>query len=170
MSLKGQLWRRIQVEIAPDEADASNEQDILPAPNLHYFGLPTPDHLVGIAMRFQIAQKIHACTDPHEPPALRNDRARDAVDLLLLRNRLAAAQSPTLAEVRHACIALFESRAAEARALDRPERAWPPTAIAHNHWPTDYATAATAGDITVSLEHAIVELNSWIQTIDAAHD
>ena len=170
VSLKGQVWRRIQVEIAPDEAAASNEQDVLPAPSLHYFGLPTPDHLVGIAMRFQIAQKIHACTDPHEPPGLRNDRARDTVDLLLLRDLLTAEQSPTLAVVRQACIALFESRAAEARALDRPERAWPPTAIAHDHWPTDYAAAATAGNTALSLEDAIAELNTWIQTIDAAHD
>ncbi|MHB8340488.1 MAG: nucleotidyl transferase AbiEii/AbiGii toxin family protein [Mycobacteriales bacterium] len=96
VSLKGQLWRRIQVEIAPDEADASDEQDILPPPSLHYFGLPTPDHLLGIAIRFQIAQEIHACTDPHQPPALRNDRARDAVDLLLLRDFVVAQQSPTL--------------------------------------------------------------------------
>ena len=37
-------------------------------------------------MRFQIAQKLHAVTDPHEPPDLINDRARDVVDLLLLRD------------------------------------------------------------------------------------
>lgn len=32
VSLKGQVWRRIQIEIAPDEAGASSEQDILAAP------------------------------------------------------------------------------------------------------------------------------------------
>jgi hypothetical protein len=36
-------------------------------------------------MRYQIAQKVHASTDPHNPPEFVNDRARDVVDLLLLR-------------------------------------------------------------------------------------
>jgi hypothetical protein len=63
---------------------------------------------------------------------------------------------------------------AEARALDRPERVWPPTAIAHNHGPTDYAAAATAGNVALALADAIAiaiaELNTWIQTIESAHD
>jgi len=168
VSLKGQVWRRIQVEVSPDEAGASDGQDILTAPGLHYFGLPSPDRLVGIAMRFQIAQKIHACTDPHEPPELRNDRARDAVDLLLLRDLVATEQTPTLAELRQACVALFAARAAEARALGRPDRPWPPTAVALDHWSTDYATAATLGGITLPLKVAIAELNVWILAIDSA--
>lgn len=168
VSLKGQVWRRIQIEIAPDEAGASGEQDILAAPGLHHFGLPSPDHLVGIAMRFQIGQKIHAGTDPHDPPGLRNDRARDIVDLLLLRDLIGAEQSPTAAEVRHACISLFESRAAEARELGRPERRWPPIAIAHEHWSRDYSVAATTGGVTASLANAVSELNTWIAQIDAA--
>lgn len=168
VSLKGQVWRRIQVEIAPDEAGASHEQDILTAPGLHYFGLPTPDHLIGIAMRFQIAQKIHACTDPHDPPELRNDRARDAVDLLLLHSLVDVERSPSTTELKHACLDLFASRAAEARQLGRPERRWPPTATVHEHWPNDYAAAATAGGITTSLEQAITALNSWIAAIDAS--
>lgn len=168
VSLKGQVWRRIQVEIAPDEAGASAEQDILAAPGLHHFGLPSPDHLVGIAMRFQIAQKIHAGTDPHDPLDLRNDRARDIVDLLLLRDLVEAEQSPTADEIRQACVSLFEARAAEARKLGRPERSWPPVAIAHEHWSRDYSVAATAGGVTVSLADAINELNTWIAQIDAA--
>ena len=168
VSLKGQIWRRIQIEISPDEAGASSEQDILTAPGLHHFGLPSPDHLVGIAMRFQIAQKIHAGTDPHDPPDLRNDRARDIVDLLLLRDLVNAEQAPTTAEVRQACVSLFQARAAEARELARPERSWPPTAIAHEHWSRDYSAAATAGGVTVSLADAISELNTWIAQIDTA--
>ena len=38
--------------------------------------------LAGIAMSYQIAQKVHACTDPHDPPAFVNNRARDVVDLV----------------------------------------------------------------------------------------
>jgi hypothetical protein len=44
----------------------------------------SPDALATLALRFQIAQKLHACTDPHDSPASINDRPRDVVDLLLL--------------------------------------------------------------------------------------
>jgi hypothetical protein len=172
VSLKGQVWRRIQVEIAPDEADASSEQDLLAAPGLRHFGLPSPDQLVGIAMRFQIAQKIHACTDPHELPESRNDRARDVVDLLLLRDLVLVEGGPTLAQLRQACVALFAARAADALTLGRAARAWPPQAVAHPHWPADYAAAAAAaaGGVALPLDEAIAEINAWIVAIDTASE
>jgi hypothetical protein len=51
VAIKGKVWRRIQVEIAPDEAGATDENDVLRAPSLQYFGLPSPDELIGIALR-----------------------------------------------------------------------------------------------------------------------
>ena len=55
VSLRGQVWRRIQVEVAPDEAGAGDEQDVLAAPGLGHFGLPNPEFLLGIALRYQVA-------------------------------------------------------------------------------------------------------------------
>lgn len=86
LELRGVTWRRIQFEVSPDEAGVSDEHETIEPPPLGGFGLPDPDALVGIAMRFQIAQKLHAVSDPHEPPDSINDRARDVVDLLLLRD------------------------------------------------------------------------------------
>lgn len=116
-------------------------------------------------MRFQIAQKLHAVSDPHEPPASINDRARDVVDLLLLRDLIATTGSPTLVEVREAGIAIFESRAAEATELGRPTRTWPPTITAHGHWADDYASAAASGGIKLSLDAAVAEVNDWIAAV-----
>lgn len=110
------------MEVAPDEAGAGDEQDVLAAPGLGHFGLPNPEFLLGIALRYQIAQKIHACTDPHDPPAERNDRARDVVDLLLLRDLAAVDGTPSGAQLREACTALLTARATEARTLAR--RTW----------------------------------------------
>lgn len=73
---------RVQFEVSPDEEGVSDEHEKIEPPPLGGFGLPDPDALVGIAMRFQIAQKLHAVSDPHEPPDSINDRARDVVDLL----------------------------------------------------------------------------------------
>ena len=122
VSLRGRVWRRVQVEIASDEAGAGDEQDVLTPPGLAHFGLPDPDFLVGIALRYQIAQKIHACTDPHDPPDERNDRARDVVDLLLLRDLAATEGAPSLAQLREACVALFAARATDARTLSHTQR------------------------------------------------
>lgn len=157
--------RRIQFEVSPDEAGIGDERETIEPPPLSGFGLPDPDALVGIAMRFQIAQKLHAVSDPHEPPDSINDRARDVVDLLLLRNLIATTGSPTLTEVRDAGIAVFESRAAEAAELGRPTRAWPPTITAHGDWVDDYERAAASGGIQLSLDAAVAEVNDWIAVI-----
>lgn len=82
---KGKTWRRIQVEIAPDEGSAGDAPEPFTPPSLAPLGLPDTGDLIGLALRYQVAQKIHACSDPHDPPALLNDRARDVVDLLLLQ-------------------------------------------------------------------------------------
>ncbi|HEY0165667.1 MAG TPA: nucleotidyl transferase AbiEii/AbiGii toxin family protein [Jatrophihabitans sp.] len=168
VSLKGQVWRRIQIEIAADEAGAiwgaRHPRRPGPAPLRPAQSGPPSRNRHAVPDRTE----IHAGTDPHDPPDLRNDRARDIVDLLLLRDLVHAEQSPTAAEVRQACVSLFESRSAEARELGRPERRWPPVAIAHEHWSRDYSVAATAGGVTVSLADAVGELNRWIALIDAA--
>lgn len=166
LSLRGVTWRRIQFEVSPDEAGIGGECELIEPPPLAGFGLPDPDVLVGIAMRFQIAQKLHAVSDPHEPPGSINDRARDVVDLLLLRDLIAATGMPTLAEVREAAVAVFEARAAEAVKLERPTRNWPPTFVAYAHWKVDYIRAATSGGVGLSLEDAVGEVSAWIEKLN----
>lgn len=170
VSLRGDVWRKVKIEISPDEAGAAGEHDVLRAPSLEHFGLETPGQLLGIAMRFQVAQKIHACTDPHLPPDQKNERARDAVDLFLLRALVDAEGTPSLAELRQACEGIFRARAEEAQRAGRPTRQWPPTAEAHPHWATDYANAARKAGVTLTLQEAVAELNRWIADIDAAVD
>jgi hypothetical protein len=66
LELRGVTWRRIQIAVSPDEAGIGEEfQSLQPPPSVG-FGLPDPAVLVGIAMRFQIAQKLHAVSDPHD--------------------------------------------------------------------------------------------------------
>ncbi len=168
LELRGITWRRIQFELSPDEAGISNEDETIEAPPLGGFGLPDPDTLVGIAMRFQIAQKLHAVTDPHTPPESINDRARDVVDLLLLRDLVRETGSPTLPLLKSAAVAVFEARASEAEQLGRNQRHWPPTLVAHNHWGDDHARAAASGGINLGLDDAVAEVNDWIAEIDAA--
>ena len=168
VSLRGVVWRSVKVEISPDEAGIGDHPLVFATPSLSHFGLPSPDALVGIALRFQIAQKLHACTDPHDPPHAVNDRPRDLVDLLLLRDLLASDTATTDADLRAAGQAVFDTRAAEAEQLGLVARHWPPAVQSHPHWPDDYARAAGDAGLTVTLNDAIAELNDWIGKLDAA--
>ncbi len=116
-------------------------------------------------MRYQIAQKLHACSDRHEPPEHVNDRARDVVDLLLLRDLTNLETHPTLGELRDACARVFEARAGDAVTLGRAVRRWPPVVVAHRHWTRDFATAAAAAGLELSLDDAVVAVNTWIRDI-----
>lgn len=168
LSLRGKVWRSIKVEVAADEADAASEYDVLSSVRLEHFGLPTPEQLLGIAVRFQIAQKLHACTDPHDPPDEPNDRARDVADLLLLRDLVSIEGQLTPTELASACAALFDARAEEAASLGRPTRAWPPLVAAHPHWQVDYERVAGESSVTLSLSEAIAEINAWITSLESA--
>lgn len=141
---------------------------LVASPVLDGFGLPTPDYLAGLAMAYQIAQKLHAGSDPHEPPDYVNDRARDLVDLLLLKDLAEATGEPTLAEIRHAGKDIFDARIAEAEILGRRVRHWPPVMTAFPHWAKDYAAAAATANIAIPLNEAITVINQWIKTIDEA--
>ncbi len=162
------MWRSVRIEISPDEAGIGSAPHGFAAPSLSHFGIPTPDELVGIALRFQIAQKLHACTNPHNPPTSINDRPRDLVDLLLLRNLVAADDAATVDDLRAACLAVFEGRAAETENLGVQPRQWPPTITAHPHWVGDYNKSAQDAGLDVTLEQAVTALNDWISSIDDA--
>lgn len=168
LSLRGVTWRRVQVELSPDEGSAGEDGEAFPAPELSGFGLPDPVRLVGLAMRYQIAQKLHASTDPHDPPQSVNDRARDVVDLLLLKSLVEDGGEPTLTVIRIAALDIFTARASEARALGSTPRAWPPQMTSHPHWADDYARAAESARVLVRLDDAITTLNAWIHRIDKA--
>lgn len=162
LSIKGQTWRKVQVEISPSEGLATEAFDTFAAPSLDAFGIPTPDYLVGIALSYQIAQKVHGATDPHDPPEFVNRRARDVVDLLLLKELAESAGTPNADEIRAAIKDIFESRAHEARVLGRTERALPAKVIAYPHWEADYAEAASGSSVELAMSDAIAAVNLWL--------
>jgi hypothetical protein len=166
LTLRGQTWRRIRVEISPDEGNAGSTQEKMKAPSLAALGLPSPDYLVGMAMSYQIAQKIHAATDPHNPPVFINERARDIVDLVLLKELCESTGQPTTIGIRKAVIDIFEARASEAEALGRPARIWPTKVKAYPHWDEDYAAARDSAGIDLELDSAVAIVNRWLEEIE----
>lgn len=166
--LRGTVWRRVQVEISPDEGGATRSHEVLVSPTLAHFGLKSPDGLLGISVRYQIAQKIHAGSDPHQLPDQINERARDVPDLLLLRDLMDSEGHPSLDQLREACVDLFDSRAADSLELGREPRTWPCRFVAHAHWRRDYEHAARQAGIELDLDAAVARVNEWIVEIDRA--
>lgn len=168
VQINGVTWRRIQVEVAPDEGSAGTVGERVTAPQLAGFGIPTPDHLTGLALRYQIAQKVHAGTDPHDPPAHLNDRARDVVDLILLRDLCDSAGAPSDAELASAIHDVFRARAEDAARLGYTPRRWPTRLAPHPHWTVSFENAARSTGVTLSLEAAVEEVNAWLDRLDGA--
>lgn len=166
LSLRGDVWRRIKVEISPDEGKAGSSQEFVAASKLSGFGLPTPDFLVGLALSYQIAQKVHAATEPHEPPVFRNERPRDVVDLVLLKDLVERTGSPSRSDICAAIHDTFSSRGREAKELGRPIRVWRARITAYSHWHVDFATAAGSAWLDMSLEDAVDEVNRWLDELD----
>ncbi|MGN6762209.1 MAG: nucleotidyl transferase AbiEii/AbiGii toxin family protein [Leifsonia sp.] len=167
LDIRGRVWRKIQVEIAFADGKTQPGAEYVPADDFGFFGLESANELATISLAYQVAQKLHACTDPHDPPAQRNDRVRDVVDLLLIKEQLLL-DGVALLELRAAAEAVFAGRAAEAESLGFDGRRWPPVVVSNEIWVTDYPRAAGKADVTLTLDEAISAVNSWIEEIAAA--
>ncbi|MGH8990784.1 MAG: nucleotidyl transferase AbiEii/AbiGii toxin family protein [Acidimicrobiia bacterium] len=163
--LRGETVLSVQLEVAADEGGAGDAVDMVRVPPLGHFGLATPEEAAALALEYQVAQKLHACTDPHTDE-MPNDRVHDVVDLMLVRAAYYAGGSPM--ELRAACVAIFDARFAEAAAAGVVPRPWPPTVVAHPHWAGPFDRLATEVGLDASFVVAIAEVNTWIDEIDAA--
>jgi len=162
--LRGRVWRKITVEVSPDEGNATSSHEEFPAPSLAGFGLPTPERLIGLSMGYQVAQKVHAASGLHDPPLFINNRPRDVVDLLLIKELIHATGNPDEDEITSAIVDIFEARGREAEALGRPVQEWPARISVHSHWGKDYTDAADSVGITIKLADAVAQLNEWLES------
>ena len=93
--------------------------DKVPAFSLRPFGIDGPEHLPCIPLIKQIAQKLHAVTEPPIPTRA-NDRFRDLLDLVML-----SALAPPSQQLKTVCEETFRLR---------QRHRWPPEVVAHPHW------------------------------------
>jgi hypothetical protein len=166
ITLKGVTWRKIIVEISPEEGGVGQIAERVVPPSLSGLGLPTPDALLTIALQYQIAQKIHSATDPHDPPQYVNNRPRDVVDLILIPDLVVESGGPDASEIRKSILDIFEARASEAIELNRRARYWPARVVALPNWDIDYPSTAEAAGLTLTLKDAVNQVNTWLDEID----
>lgn len=152
----GRSWATVRLEISPPEGRSGDESQVLDAISIEDFGLIGPETVRCLSIRYQIAQKLHACTEVF-PSGRENDRFRDLIDLLLLR-----ALDPDLTAIRHACVDIFASRATHA---------WPPTLNAPSSWAEPYARLAGELEFAIAdLHEATALVRQFMAEIDEAVD
>jgi hypothetical protein len=153
----------VKVEVSFPEGKIADHSQPVPTPPVRFFGVDAPNHLVGIAMDYQVAQKMHTCTDPDSKEWI-NDRVRDIIDLNLLHDHFYPDDPPT--SLQSACVDLFNARASEAIQLGEPPRSWPPTIQPNTLWREQHPTLAESVGLDLTLDEAIAAVQTWITEIE----
>ena len=157
LSYRGKPFATVPVEISEPEGDSALEYDTIDVREYRGIGIEPEHPVYCLSVRYQIAQKIHACTDPLDPNTP-NTRARDLVDLQLLAPLVDAAD---FADVRRACLEVFEGRG---------RHPWPPTVRTWPDWAVLYraATETLGPDVATDVNAAAEWLSTFVGAINAA--
>lgn len=154
VAFNGRSWATVRLEISAPEGRSADEAQLLEAISIDDFGLVGPEQVRCMSIRYQIAQKLHACTEVFAT-GRENDRFRDLIDLLLLR-----ALDPDLAGIRHACVDIFGTRG---------KQPWPPALITPASWPAPYARLAADLEFAIDdVDEAARLVTEFIAEIDRA--
>jgi hypothetical protein len=141
MTYKNKAWATLRLEASPPEARAA-EPEAIGAFSLTQLGLDGPEQVTCQSLRYQMATKLHAVTERF--PDRENDRFRDLIDLLLLREL-----EPDLARVADACREIFGERA---------KHPWPPRLTVEPSWPEEYRALALDQAFAIEDVEQAVEL------------
>lgn len=147
----GKGWGTVQVDVGPREG-STTEVEMVEAISLAPFGLDGPGTLPCLSLPYHVAQKIHAMTLP-EQEGRPNDRFRDLVDLLLLREWMT-----DLDAVRRACQEVFDTRATHP---------WPPVFTPPEHWVEPFERMAREVQIAEGdVFEAASEVRNFLSTME----
>lgn len=150
---EGREFGTIAFEVAIDETSARHYDLVEPAGiELATFSIDPLGLVPCLDLPYQIAQKLHACTEPRPGG---NERVRDVIDIWLLEALLEPDQ---LAEVKAAAIETFTRRKLHP---------WPPPVEASASWDRDYQRLIDAyPDAPGSVDDAVSFLTAFIARID----
>lgn len=151
-------WGTVDLEVSPAEGGsraAAGIEYAAPAPALSVFGLPDGPRVPLFPLPYQVAQKLHACTEVREDRD--NDRFRDLIDLLLLEEILADTDLPA---VRLACEEVFRLRG---------RHAWPPEIRIYPLWTDGYRSLALGMNFPVlEVAEAAAAVGAFVSRIASA--
>jgi hypothetical protein len=154
-AFRSKPFMTIVVEVGPVEAGGEDMEE-LPAHDLSTVGLDGPEIIPVLAIPWQVAQKLHAVTEPPLRLHGENPRYWDLIDLQILEAMI----DGSLAPVKGACVRTFAARA---------QQPWPPRVTIYPDWPERYRTMATSLGMPITdVGEAIELIHDLIRRIDAA--
>lgn len=147
----------VPFEISSEEAASLRYPEVISlAISLEPVKLKEPDAVAFLPLKFQIAQKLHACTEASSEDHA-NDRARDLADLMLIEEL--GVSTIELPEIKSACIEIFATRATQP---------WPPVIRKFPGWNAIWGNLQQTEGLSISLEEAIDTVNSFVSRINTA--
>jgi hypothetical protein len=151
-------WGKVPLEVSPAEGGSAVPDAIEylnPVPDLSVFGLEPLDDIPCLPVRYQIAQKVHACTEILDHKE--NERFHDLLDLLLLEELVATDDWP---RVRAACEEIFSLRG---------KHTWPPAVAVFPSWPEAFAALAEESAFPIAdVTEAAAKVTAMITRIAGA--
>lgn len=127
--------------------------DLVAAIRLDAVGLNSPESIPCLSLNYQIAEKLHACTDPLD--GLRtNDRVSDLLDLTLIED---LESDLDLAAVGSACTEVFSHRATHP---------WPPVVTLKSNWTELWDNLVQDSDFYIDdVNDVIARTNRFIERV-----
>ncbi len=147
----GRPFANIPLEIVTRR---SPEVEYVNVVRLDPVGLTSPDPIPCLSLPYQVAEKLHACTDPLDGERV-NDRVSDLLDLILIED---LTPDLDLAATKTACMAVF---------TERSTHPWPPAVSPSPQGERLWNALVTDTGFTVtSLTAAVRRVNALITAID----
>lgn len=147
----------VPMELSPVEGRSLDQVEVLPAAvSLAPVQLTEAESIPFLPIRYQVAQKLHACTEDvgEERP---NQRARDLADILLIEEL--ALDNDQMPGLRDACVEIFGLRG---------KHPWPPTVVAWPGWDDIWARLVATEQLDYSISDAVARVQDLVDQIDSA--
>lgn len=130
----------------------SDEASSEPGPPVRLEG---PELISFLPIRYQLGQKLHACTENVGEPT--DQRVRDLHDILLIEEL--AVGPGDYSAIREACVEIFDSR---------NKHPWPPEITVWPDWEQMWTDLVTEEGLVMTLQEAVAAVEAFVAAVDAA--
>ncbi len=153
LTYKGKAFATVPLEFSAAEGRSLERLEVATiAISLSPVHLPGPTNAVFLPLRYQVAQKLHACTEV--PTEGSNRRVHDLHDLLLIRELAVRPEDQPAIAV--ACREIFEGRA---------KHAWPPEITVWPDWEVTWTALRDREGFNMTLDEAVEQVREWIAAL-----
>lgn len=153
LTYKNNSWCTVRLEVSHGEIGSGEAPDIVPLQDevvsiFHELGFPEPSPVPLMPIEHQVAQKLHAVSEPSD----RNSRAHDLIDLQIMVNNNAM----DIGRLNEICTKLF---------YFRKRHGWPTEVVKRNSWDDIYNEQSRGLAVLSTCDEAVTWCNELIKRI-----